>query len=266
MSEASLAPAGGARGLFLPIISSDVAFWTTVVAILGTTISPYLFFWQASLEVEDGRALPKRKPFVDAPEQASNAFRRIRQDTTIGMAFSNLAALAIMITTAATLHAAGKTDIQTTSQTAEALRPVAGGFAFATFSLGILGTGLLAIPVLAGSSAYALGEARRWPTGLAREPSKAKAFYATIAIATFVGAGVNFSPLDPIRALFWSAVINGVVSAPIMVLTMLMASRADVMGEVPVRGLLRWVGWISSGVMGVAVAFMLWSMAAGRGS
>ncbi len=255
-----------ARGVFVPTFSSDVAFWTTVVAILGTTISPYLFFWQASQEVEDERALPTRRPLVDAPEQAPDAIRRIRQDTYVGMAFSNLAALAIIITTAATLHAAGKTDIQTTSQAAEALRPVAGRFAFTIFSLGILGTGLLAIPVLAGSAAYALGEARRWPIGLARDPLKAKAFYATIAIATLVGAAVSFSPLDPIKALFWSAVINGVASAPIMVLTMLMASRADVMGEVPVTGLLRWLGWLSTAVMGAAVAFMFWSMAAERGS
>ena len=245
-----------AKGFFIPSFSGGTAFWTTVVAILGTTISPYLFFWQASQEVEDEKAKPTREPLVKAPEQAEGAIRRIRLDTYIGMGVSSLIALAIMVTTAATLHVAGKTDIQTTSQAAEALKPVAGSFAFAIFALGIIGTGLLAIPVLAGSAAYALGEARRWPTGLARKPKDAKAFYATIALATILGAGVNFLPLDPIKALFWSAVINGVVSVPVMVTMMLMTAREDVMGENAIAGPLLWVGWLATAIMAVAVCIM----------
>jgi Mn2+/Fe2+ NRAMP family transporter len=166
-----------ARGFFIPTLSASTAFWTSVVAILGTTISPYLFFWQASQEVEDLEATSKRDPLKYAPHQAERALERIRLDTYIGMAFSNLVAIAIIVTTAATLYVHGITNIQTSSQAAEALRPVAGRFAFSVFTLGILGTGLLAVPVLAGSAAYAIGEARKWPTGLARQPLQAKAFY-----------------------------------------------------------------------------------------
>jgi len=246
-----------AHGLFIPTLAGGAPFWTTVVAILGTTISPYLFFWQASQEVEEEEAEPSRDPLVKAPEQAQTAIRRIRLDTYVGMAFSSLVALAIMVTTAATLHAAGTTDIQTSSQAAEALRPVAGPFAFTVFALGIIGTGLLAIPVLAGSAAYALGEALRWPTGLARKPRDAKAFYATIAAATLLGTGINFSPIDPIKALYWSAVINGVVAVPVMALMMLMTARRDIMAGNTVRGPLRWVGWLSTAVMAAAVAAMV---------
>ncbi len=248
-----------AKGFFIPHFSADAAFWTTVVAILGTTISPYLFFWQASQEVEDEKAKPTRAPLVKAPEQAKGAIRRLRVYTYVGMGFSSLVALAIMVTTAATLHASGKTDIQTSSQAAEALRPVAGNLAFAIFAAGIIGTGLLAIPVLAGSAAYAVGESRRWPTGLERNPLEAKAFYATIAVATLLGTAINFSPLDPIKALYWSAVINGIVSLPVMVLMMLMTQRTDIMGDNPVVGLLRGIGWLSTGVMLLAVATMVWT-------
>jgi Mn2+/Fe2+ NRAMP family transporter len=216
-----------------------------------------LFFWQASQEVEDERASFKRKPLVDAPEQAEVAIGRIRVDTYVGMGFSTLVALAIMVTTAATLHANGTTDIQTSSQAAEALRPVAGRFAFTIFALGVIGTGFLAIPVLAGSAAYALGEARQWPIGLARKPRKAKAFYATIAIATLVGTAIDFSPIDPIKALFWSAVINGVVAAPVMAMMMLMSARADIMKENVVVGVLRWIGWVSTAIMAAAVIGMI---------
>ena len=246
-----------AWGFFVPALSADKAFWTVVVAILGTTISPYLFFWQASQEVEDEKASPTRKPLVDAPEQAPRAIERIQLDTYVGMGFSSLVALAIMVTTAATLHANGTTDIQTSVQAAEALRPVAGGFAFTIFALGIIGTGLLAIPVLAGSAGYALGEAMRWPTGLARKPNEAKAFYATIAVATLLGTGIDFSPLDPIKALFWSAVINGVVSVPVMVMMMLMAARADIMESHTIGGPLKWIGWLATGIMGAAVIVMI---------
>src|SRR5665213_455589 len=245
-----------AKGFFIPTFSSQPEFWTTVVAILGTTISPYLFFWQASQEVEEIEAVKARKPLLKAPEQGDDAKERIRLDTYVGMAFSNLVSLAIMVTTAATLHAAGKVDIQTSSQAAEALKPVAGELAFAIFALGIIGTGLLAVPVLAGSAAYALGEARKWPVGLERKPLKAKAFYATIAVATGVGMIIGFSPIDPIKALFWSAVINGVVAVPVMTIMMLMASNSKMMGRFTIGSYLRIVGWIATGVMAVASTIM----------
>jgi len=245
-----------ARGFFIPTITTDAGFWTTVVAVLGTTISPYLFFWQASLEVEDNRRIAERRPLVRAPEQGKRELERIRIDTYIGMAFSSLVALAIMVTTAATLHVAGVTNIETSTQAAEALRPVAGRFAFTIFALGIVGTGLLAVPVLAGSAAYALAEARRWPSGLARKPKAAVAFYATIALATLVGVLINFSPINPIKALYWSAVINGVVAVPVMVIMMTMTANARVMGDFVVGGALRAVGWIATAVMAAAVVGM----------
>jgi Mn2+/Fe2+ NRAMP family transporter len=246
-----------ARGLFLPTLSASTTFWTSVVAILGTTISPYLFFWQASQEVEDVEASTERDPLKYAPRQAENALQRIRLDTYIGMAFSNLVAIAIIVTTAATLHVHGVTNIQTSSQAAEALRPVAGQFAFCIFTLGILGTGLLAVPVLAGSAAYAIGEARKWPTGLARQPLQAKAFSTTIAIATLVGVALNFASFNPIQALFWSAVINGVVAVPVMVLMMLLTANTRFMGQFTVTGALRFMGWLATGVMTAAVVGML---------
>jgi NRAMP (natural resistance-associated macrophage protein)-like metal ion transporter len=249
-----------ARGFFVPTFSADPAFWTTVVAILGTTISPYLFFWQASQEVEDVRADPGAQALVRAPRQAPREFERIRLDTAVGMAFSNLVALAIIITTAATLHVHGITEIETSAQAASALRPLAGEFAFVIFALGIIGTGLLAVPVLAGSAAYALAEARKWPEGLARKPHKAKAFYATIAAATLIGVLINFSPVSPIKALYWSAVINGVAAVPIMTMMMHMTANKRVMGDFPVSDGLRIVGWCSTAVMAAAVAGMLLGM------
>src|SRR6516164_7306498 len=248
--------AEAARGFLLPTFLPDAAFWTTVVAVLGTTISPYLFFWQAAQEVEDIRLEPQRKPLVKAPQQGPDAIERIRLDTYIGMAFSNLVALAIIVTIAATLHAGGVTDIATSSQAAEALRPVAGPFAFTLFALGIIGTGLLAVPVWAGSAAYAIGEARRWPVGLGRKPEKAKAFYATLTIATMVGVALNFSPINPIKALYWSAVINGVVAVLVMVAMMHMTANAKVMGKFPVHDGLRLVGWMATAVMAAAAIAM----------
>jgi NRAMP (natural resistance-associated macrophage protein)-like metal ion transporter len=245
-----------ARGFLLPTLSFEPAFWTTVVAILGTTISPYLFFWQASEEAEDTKESPQREPLLEAPRQGPDAIGRIRLDTYIGMAFSNAVALAIMITTAATLHVAGVTDIESSSQAAEALRPVAGPFAFTLFTLGIVGTGLLAVPVLAGSAAYALGEARKWPIGLARKPKEAKAFYLAIATATLVGILINFSPINPIKALYWSAVINGVVAVPVMAIMMLMAVNARIMGEFTIPWVMRVIGWLATVVMSLAVIGM----------
>ena len=246
-----------ARGFFIPTLSSDAAFWTVVVAIFGTTISPYLFFWQASQEVEEIKNVKARKPLAKSPEQGPDALARIKVDTYIGMAFSNLVALAIIFTTAATLHAAGTTDIQTSSQAAEALKPIAGPFAFAIFAMGIIGTGLLAIPVLAGSAAYAIGEALKWPTGLDRKPKKAQAFYGTIVAATLSGIAITLSPLDPIKALFWSAVINGLVAVPVMTSMMFMSSNKKVMGKYAVKGILRTVGWLATGVMAAAAIVMV---------
>jgi Mn2+/Fe2+ NRAMP family transporter len=245
-----------ARGIFIPTFSSDSAFWTMVVAVLGTTISPYLFFWQASQEVEDIHEIPEREPLIRVPKQGPDAIGRIRLDTYVGMGFSNLVALAIIVTTAATLHLRGITDIETSSQAAEALRPVAGNFAFTVFTLGIVGTGLLAVPVLAGSAAYALGEARKWPIGLARRPMEAKAFYTTIALATIFGVIINFSPINPIKALFWTAVINGVVAVPVMVVMMLLVSNKKVMHKFTVGRGLKAVGWAATLVMAAAAIAM----------
>jgi len=245
-----------AFGLFVPRLSSESSFWTTVVAILGTTISPYLFFWQASQEVEDIHAVPQRQPLVKRPGQGPAALERIRLDTYVGMAFSNLVAIAIMVTAAATLHAAGITDIASSSEAASALRPVAGPFAFAVFALGIVGTGLLAVPVLAGSAAYAVGEACRWPVGLARRPPAAKAFYGTIALATLVGAAISFSPVNPIKALFWSAVINGVVAVPVMAAMMLITTNPKIMGKFTITGPLRVIGWLATVTMAAAAIGM----------
>jgi NRAMP (natural resistance-associated macrophage protein)-like metal ion transporter len=245
-----------ARNLVLPHISPSGDYLTVVVAVFGTTISPYLFFWQAGEEVEDQKEDPKAKPLMEAPQQAPRQMARMQLDTIVGMGFSNIIALFIMLTTAATLNAHGVTDIQTSSQAAEALRPIAGRFAFTIFALGIIGTGLLALPVLAGSAAYAVGEALQWRVGLAQRPGRAPAFYGTIAAATCVGAGLNFTPLDPIKALFWSAVINGVAAVPVMVMIMLMGSRRRVMGRFTLRPWLMTLGWLASAVMAVAAISM----------
>ena len=236
----------------MPDLKLDRDYLTTIVAVLGTTISPYLFFWQAAEEAEDVRAYPQRKNLLHAPEQAEVALARIRTDTLFGMGFSNLVALAIIVTTAATLNAHGLTNVQTSAQAAEALRPIAGQFAFTVFALGIIGTGLLAVPVLAGSAAYAVGEAFHWHTGLSRQPSKARAFYATIAIATGLGMALSFAPIDPMSALFWAAVVNGVIAVPIMIVMMMAASNSSIMGDYAIKGRLRIAGWLSTAVMAVA--------------
>ncbi|NEW94919.1 Nramp family divalent metal transporter [Rhodopseudomonas sp. BR0M22] len=245
-----------AAGVLIPQLTWSSAYLTTIVAILGTTISPYLFFWQASQEAEDERIDPHKKPLTKSPQDAPREFQRIRADTIVGMAFSNLIALAIIITAAATLHASGRTDIETSAQAAEALKPIAGPFAEWIFALGIVGTGLLAIPVLAGSAAYAVGEGRRWPVGLARKPKQAVAFYSVLALSAVLGIAINFAPINPISALYWSAVINGVLAVPVMVLLMLIARRRDVMHRFTVRGPLYWLGWLSTAAMGLSVVAM----------
>ena len=227
-----------------------------IVAVLGTTISPYLFFWQASEEAEEERIDPAAHPLIERPREAKREIRRIKIDTYLGMALSNVVAFFIIVTTAATLHAHGLTDVQTSEQAAEALRPIAGEFAFILFASGILGTGLLAVPVLAGSSAYALAEAMKWRVGLSRRPYEARRFYATIVAGTVIGIGINFVDIDPIKALFWTAVINGVVAVPLMVVMMIMTMHPRVMGRFTLPRPLWVVGWLSTAAMGSAVVTM----------
>lgn len=236
------------------------AYLTTMVAVFGTTISPYLFFWQASQEVEELRADPDAEPLKRAPRQVRPQLRRIKLDTAVGMGFSNAVAWSIMLTTAVTLHAHGIFAVESSAQAAAALRPIAGELAFALFGLGIIGTGLLAIPVLAGSAAYAMAGAFNWRSSLELQPRAARKFYGIIAAATLAGVGIGFLPLDPMRALYWSAVVNGVVAVPVMVVTMLLATRRGVMGAVPLSRRLRLLGWTCTLVMALAVLAMFASM------
>ncbi len=245
------------RHVFIPSLSLRPEYVTTVVAILGTTISPYLFFWQASQECEDLRVVRADKALRGHPEQAARQLRRISIDTYVGMGFSNLIAFFIMLTTAATLYAHGVKDIQSSAQAAEALRPIAGRFAFLLFSLGIIGTGLLAVPVLAGSSAFAMAETFRWRRGLDLKPLAGARFYGVIAVSTLVGIGLGFTRIDPIKALYWAAVINGVISPPIMFVMMRMAADKNVMGQFVVGRRLTILGWLATAAMAAAVVTML---------
>jgi len=245
-----------AMGTFIPTLSRNGQYWATFIAILGTTISPYLFFWQASQETEEIRDHADEEALKKEPTQARVQFGRIRFDTVIGMLLSNAVAFFIILAAAATLHAHGITDVQTADQAAEALRPLAGRFAFTLFALGIIGTGLLAVPVLAGSAAYAIGEALKWPTGLDRKPLDAKGFYAVLTAATLIGLAINFPEVQrlihvtPMKALFICAIINGVAAVPIMVVVMLMVSNAKVMGRFKLPpGMLRNIGWAATVVM-----------------
>ncbi len=239
-----------------PHFALTTEYLTVIVAVFGTTISPYLFFWQASQEVEDLDADPSAGALALSPDGADAHLRRIKIDTYIGMGFSNIVAFCIILGTAATLHVAGVTDIQTSAQAAEALRPLAGQFTFLLFSLGIIGTGLIAVPVLAGSAAYAVAETFEWKRGLDLKLLEAREFYAIIALATLGGVALDFSPIDPIKALFWSAVINGVIAVPIMVVMMLLADDAKVMGTFTVTRRLKALGWLATGTMAAAVAAM----------
>jgi NRAMP (natural resistance-associated macrophage protein)-like metal ion transporter len=244
------------RHTVMPSMSLDAEYVIAVVAVLGTTISPYLFFWQASQEVEEQRAAKGDEPLKNAPDQAMAHLRRIKIDTYIGMGFSNLIAFFVMLTATVTLHLHGIRDIQTSADAAEALRPIAGEYAFLLFSMGIIGTGLLAVPVLAGSAAYAVAESFKWRIGLGHKLMQARGFYAILSIATLLGVALNFTSIDPIEALFWSAVINGVIAVPIMAIMMLLAARADVMGQFVVTPRLRILGWFATAVMALAVFLM----------
>lgn len=242
-----------ARAVVWPQLPGGRDVFLTIVAVLGTTISPYLFFWQASQEVEDKGFRPH------SSKEVRHHLRRIRTDTLVGMGFSNLIAFCIMLSTAATLYAAGVRDIQTSAQAAEALRPVAGEFTFLLFGLGIIGTGMLAVPVLAGSAAYAVAGATGWhgSLGLRLDQGEGRGFYGVIAAATVIGVVLCFTPMDPMKELFWSAVINGVVAVPIMAILMRLATRADVMGAHVIGRRVRWLGWLATVCMALAVAGML---------
>jgi NRAMP (natural resistance-associated macrophage protein)-like metal ion transporter len=246
--------------MVLPKLVWDHNTITIIVAVFGTTISPYLFFWQAAQEMEDlksGYAKDGRELLLPhTTEEARRQMRRIRWDTYVGMGFSNLIAFFIILSAAATLHVAGITDIQTSSQAAEALRPLGGLGAFIMFTLGIVGTGMLAVPVLAGSAAYAVAESFDWASGMDRKLHEAQGFYAIISVATLGGVALNFTRLDPMRALVWSAEINGIIAVPIMAVMMLLASRQDIMGDFVIRPRLRRLGWAATVVMAVTVIAM----------
>jgi NRAMP (natural resistance-associated macrophage protein)-like metal ion transporter len=234
--------------LVVPRVHLNAAYATAFVAILGTTISPYLFFWQAGQEVEEERRR-HAKPLYVAPRQAGPELKRIRIDTLTGMAFSSLVSLAIVFATAATLNASGITDIQTSSQAAEALRPIGGRFAFALFALGIIGTGLLAVPILAGSAAYAVTEMFGIDASLDSKPLNARLFYATIAVTTLAGAALQPIGIDPVRALFWTAVINGVLAVPLMAMMMLIVRNPKAMGQLTLKRGSTILGWSATAVM-----------------
>ncbi len=247
--------------LVIPPVQFKAEYLALLVGVLGTTISPYLFFWQASMEVEDLDASPVESALNREPSQAREQLRRIRVDTYTGMTFSNLIAFFIMLTTAVTLHANGVTGIDSAEQAAMALQPIAGRLAFFLFAMGIIGTGMLALPVLAGSGAYALGELLKWPTGLERKWREAKGFYGILAVATILGTAMNFTHIDPMKALIWSAILNGIVAVPTMVVMMLMTHNSAVMGKLTLisKNLRRW-GWLATAVMALAVIAMFATM------
>ena len=249
--------AAALRGTVVPSFAFDGAHAMALVAVFGTTISPYLFFWQAGQEVEEQHRRHV-KPLHVSPRKAGAELKRIRTDTLVGMGFSHLVALAIIIATGATLHAAGVREIGSAADAAQALRPIAGDFAFALFATGIIGTGLLAVPILAGSAAYAVSETFNWTEGLGRKPREAKAFYAVVAVATIGGAAIHFFPIDPMRALYLAAVANGLLAPPLMVVLMLMAQNPKVMGKLTIPKGLAAFGWAATLVMAaIALLFLL---------
>lgn len=244
------------RAVVIPPLQMKPEYFTMVVAIFGTTISPYLFFWQASQEVEEMRSDPAAKPLTDAPEQARASFLRIKIDTVFGMGVSNLIAFFIVLTAALSLNARGVTDIHTSAQAAAALKPVAGELAFWLFALGIIGTGMLAIPVLAGSAAYAIAGAFNWNASLEDKFDRSRGFYTVIAVSTLLGIALGFTALDPIKALFWSAVLNGMIAVPVMVVMMLMVANRNLMGNFAASLPLRVLGWAATCAMALVVGAM----------
>lgn len=249
-------------GTLLPQIESSSEYFMLLVAVLGTTISPYLFFWQASQEVEEMKRMRRQRPLKALARGGDSEIRRMTIDTSAGMVFSNAVAYFIMLTTAATLHTHGVTNITTAADAANALRPIAGELAFLLFAIGIIGTGLLAIPVLAGSAAYAVAEFYEWPSSLEARFPRAFGFYSIIAAATVIGFSLTFTPIDPIRMLIWSAIINGIVAVPIMVMMMLIVSHEGAMGRFRAKRRLTIAGWGATALMGATVAAMFVSMLA----
>ena len=244
-------------GAVVPRLSVGHDAVIALVAVLGTTISPYLFFWQAAAESEDMLSAADPRPLREHPDDAPAQMARIRIDTITGMVFSNLVALAVIDGAAATLHAHGVTNIATAADAAAALRPIAGPLASLVFATGIIGTGLLAVPVLAGSAAYAVGETLGWTVGLGRRAMEARAFYGMITLATLLGTGIVLSPLDPMKALFWSAVINGVIATPMIAAMIVLSSRRSVMGPLVLSRPLRVMGWLTAAMMAAATVAML---------
>lgn len=237
------------RATVIPKVVPEKEFLMALIAVLGTTISPYLFFWQASQEVEEVKANRGEKALKHAPAQAGAQMHRIHMDTYVGMAFSNVVAFFIILTAASTLHTHDITEVSTCAQAAAALSPIAGRFASALFVCGIVGTGMLAVPVLASSAAYGIGEGCQWRVSLERRPLQAIGFYSIIGIAIGTGLLLNFLHIDPVKALFWSAILNGIVAAPLMAVIMMMASNRKVMGKFVIPPYLKWVGWCATGVM-----------------
>ncbi|MFC5499342.1 NRAMP family divalent metal transporter [Caenimonas terrae] len=248
--------AAAAHDALMPHIVWSRDYATTIVAILGTTISPYLFFWQAAQEVEEIRRVPEDKPLRTAPEQVRAQLRRIKLDTYAGMGVSNLVAFFMIVAAAATLHAHGIVSIETTTQAAQALEPIAGRFAYLLFAIGIIGTGLLALPVLAGSAADAIASLRGWRKGLDQPPGRASAFYGVLAAAMLVGVAISLAGFNPIKALYWSAVINAVISVPIMVAVMLTASNMKLMSNIALHTKWKVLGWLATAAMLAATMVM----------
>ena len=242
------------HALLWPPLAASPQYVLAVLAALGTTLSPYLLFWQAQQEVEDGGHQGGAAALLDSVEQAPPEFARIRLDTLIGMGLSGVVALFIVITTASTLHARGVRTIQTAAEAAEALRAVGGRFTFILFALGIIGAGLLTLPALSTSTAYAVGELMSWRVGRRYTPGHARAFYATIALATALAVALNFTAINPLRALYWSAVLNGVIAVPVLAAVMYVATRASVMGPLRLPNGLRSLGWAAAAVMASSVA------------
>jgi Mn2+/Fe2+ NRAMP family transporter len=251
---------------FLPRLSLDRDFTLMLVAIFGTTISPYMFFWQASLEAEDRKLRSKTTSSASSsvakrlPQRDSF---RIGLDTTAGMVLSNVIGFFIIVTTAATLHVHGKTQIGTAAEAAEALRPLAGPLAFLLFSIGIIGTGLLAVPVLAGSAAYAVAETLGWEGSLEQPARSAPGFYLVVAATTIAGLIAALTPLDPIRMLFWSAVFNGIVAVPLMIAMMVVVTSPKIMGKFIASPALAIFGSCAAALMAVVVAVMLFTSVGG---
>jgi Mn2+/Fe2+ NRAMP family transporter len=239
-----------------PKFTPNASAAAVVVGVFGTTISPYLFFWQASEEVEEMAGARGGRPLVEDPVAAPTELRRIKWDTWSGMFYSDVTAYFIILATAVTLHASGVADINTAAQAATALRPLAGNFAFLLFALGILGVGLIGVPVLAGSGAYAFSEVMGWPEGLERRVRGARGFYSVIAVSVLLGLLIQYSPINPMKALFWSAVINGVVAVPLMAVIILLSTKKSVMGDFTASRSLVVLGWIGTAVMGAAALAM----------